>query len=102
MSEFDFQCPHCKKTVTLWMKVTGVKAPDEPKQTYLPASDVEDALAEYHNDLEFIPTSGKLIVKLLAYVKKDTFIAVNKIVKAHGGQYFPSGGKEAGHWEVPT
>ena len=98
MADFDFQCPHCKKACTLSLRVAGYSKPDE-HQTYLPAGDIEEALREYAEKLDVTDAEGKLIFQSKGWLDKDTWNAINKIIKAHGGKWI-SGGKES-HWEVP-
>ena len=98
--KFLGQCPHCKKEIGLTVTISGYKRPEEPKQTYLPSRDVEGALTEYTEKLLFTDAEGKYIIQSKTWLDKDTWNAVNKIIKAHGGKWI-SGGKES-HWEVPT
>ena len=100
MADFDFQCPHCKKTCTLSMRVSGYSTPAEPPQPYLPSKDVEGALTEYAEKLFFTDAEGKYIIQAKTWLPTDEWNAVNKIIRAHGGKWI-SGGKES-HWEVPT
>ncbi len=88
------KCPHCSKEL-----IIEVRGP--APQTYLPAGDLDDALAEYHKYIEVTPGEGVLFVRLEGYVEDKIWTAVNKIVKAHGGKYI-KGGDKPGHWEVPT
>ena len=95
-------CPHCKRAlyITLTFSSEEGQKPKKPDDEYLPGGDVEEALFDYREVLDFTPTEGKLLIQSTTWLDTDDWRSVNKIVKAHGGTWIP-GGKES-HWEVPT
>jgi len=102
------KCPHCGKPIKVVkageFPVEG-HTPTEPtpptKQTYLPIEGLDAALEEFAEDLEFAQGEGMVLYAPKRYFKdKSTWIAINKIIKAHGGKWITAG--EGSHWEVPT
>ena len=97
------KCPHCGNPVKLVKSgvfpVEGHKPPDSTKQTYLPVEGLDAALEEYAEDLEFAQGEGIVIYAPKEFFKdKSIWIAINKIIKAHGGKWITAG--EGSHWEV--
>ena len=96
---------HLKRIADALEGRAAVLTPEEapptevPAVSYLPAKDLEAALAPYLKTLDVIDVEGKLIIESLEWRDKEEWRKINKIIKAHGGQWI-TGGKES-HWEVP-
>lgn len=92
-----FQCPHCGKPIL----VAKPPRKDDEKQTYLPAGDLDDALAEYAELLHITTSEGVILYQLKDYQPTDTWRKIDTIMSQHGGKYI-KGGSKPGHWEVAT
>lgn len=102
MTEYVFACPECGKKVLLHLQLSKAVKP-APQRTLPLEPDLDEDLAEYNELLHITNLEGALCYhpKGGKFIERDTWMAIDEIMRRHGGKWIPGAGEER-HWEVPT